>query len=43
MEAIRQFAGEDPESAVVTPEAKALLREFDSKAKHYEIVSGPDP
>jgi heme-degrading monooxygenase HmoA len=43
MEAIRQFAGEDPERAVVTPEAKALLREFDSKVKHYEIVSGPDP
>jgi len=43
MDAIRQFAGEDPERAVVPPEARALLSEFDSKVKHYEIVSGPDP
>ena len=43
MDAIRQFAGEDPERAVVLPEARAVLSEFDSKVKHYEIVSGPDP
>ena len=38
MDAIRKFAGENPEVAVVAPAAKTLFREYDSKVKHFEIV-----
>jgi antibiotic biosynthesis monooxygenase (ABM) superfamily enzyme len=37
VEAIRAFAGEDYESAVVPPKARALLSRFDSRSQHYEI------
>lgn len=38
MEAIRKFAGPDPERAVVEPEARAVLAEFDERVSHYEVV-----
>ena len=38
MDAIRKFAGENPEIAVVAPAAQALFREYDAKVKHFEIV-----
>jgi len=38
MDAIRQFAGEDAETAVVAPAAQAILRAFDSTVTHYEVV-----
>jgi heme-degrading monooxygenase HmoA len=38
MEAIRKFAGENPEVAVVAPAARALFREYDAKVKHFEIA-----
>ena len=38
MDAIRRFAGENTETAVIAPEAEALLRAFDTTATHYEIV-----
>jgi len=38
MDAIRKFAGEDVEAAVVAPAARPLFREYDSTAIHYEIV-----
>lgn len=38
MDAIRQFAGENAETAVVAPAAQALLRAFDATVTHYEIV-----
>ena len=38
MDAIRQFAGEEAETAVVAPAAQALLRAFDSTVTHYEVV-----
>jgi len=38
MEAIRQFAGEDAETAVVAPAAQALLHAFDSTVTHYEVA-----
>ena len=45
LDSIRSFAGDDPETAVVEPEARAVLAEFDDFARHYEIaydgVSGP--
>ena len=38
MDAIRKFAGERAESAVVEPEARAVLDEFDDFVRHYEIT-----
>ncbi|HXW56654.1 MAG TPA: YciI-like protein [Candidatus Cybelea sp.] len=41
MEAIEQFAGRDPNQAVVEPRARAVLTTFDEFVKHYEIVDSP--
>lgn len=38
-ESITQFAGPDPELAVVPPEARALLAEFQDRARHFEVVA----
>jgi len=38
MDAIRAFAGDTPERAVVEPEARAVLREFDETVTHYEVA-----
>ncbi len=38
--AIRAFAGNDVEAAVVEPEARAVLAEFDSFVRHFEVVDG---
>ena len=38
MDAIRRFAGEDPERAVVEPEARAVLADFDDFVRHYEVM-----
>ncbi len=35
--AVRDFAGEDYESAVVPSEARAVLSRFDDRSQHYEI------
>ncbi|HLJ61817.1 MAG TPA: antibiotic biosynthesis monooxygenase [bacterium] len=35
---IKKFAGERPEVAVVEPEARAVLSEFDDFVRHYEVV-----
>jgi len=40
IEAIRVFAGEDYEVAVVPPPARALLSRFDERSQHYEIRAG---
>lgn len=37
MGAIRRFAGENPERAVVEPEARAVLEEYDDFVRHYEV------
>ena len=37
MEAVRAFAGEDYEVAVVPIEARALLSRFDARSQHYEV------
>jgi uncharacterized protein len=42
MEAVRKFAGSQPEKAVVEPEAKAVLAKFDDFVTHFEIVHRPD-
>ena len=38
MEAVRKFAGKEPEQAVVEPEARAVLTSFDDSVTHFEIV-----
>jgi heme-degrading monooxygenase HmoA len=38
MDAIRKFAGENAELAVVAPAAQTLFRKYDSMVKHFEIV-----
>ncbi len=38
MDAIRQFAGEASDVAVIPPEARALLSRFDSTVKHYQAI-----
>ena len=38
LDAIRQFAGEDYEVAVVPAKARAILSHFDERSQHYEIV-----
>lgn len=40
IEAVRAFAGEDYEAAVVPPEARALLTRFDDRSQHFEIRAG---
>ncbi len=37
MAAVKAFAGEDYETAVVPDKARALLKRFDSKSKHYNV------
>ena len=43
MDAIRRFAGETPEIAVVAPDAKAVLTRFDAHVKHYEVAMRGGP
>ncbi|MDR6288291.1 MULTISPECIES: antibiotic biosynthesis monooxygenase family protein [Inquilinus] len=38
MDAVRAFAGEDPDRAVVEPEAVAALTRFDVRVRHYTAV-----
>ena len=38
MEAVKEFAGEDHEVAVISPEAGKLLARFDARSAHYETV-----
>jgi heme-degrading monooxygenase HmoA len=41
MDAVRAFAGEDHEAAVVPPEAQALLSHFEGTSVHYETIVEP--
>ena len=35
--AVKVFAGEDHEAAVVPPRARAVLSRFDARSQHYEV------
>jgi len=35
--AVREFAGEDYEAAVVPDKARAILSHFDARSQHYEV------
>ncbi len=37
IDAVRVFAGEDYEAAVVPPTARTLLSRFDARSQHYEV------
>jgi antibiotic biosynthesis monooxygenase (ABM) superfamily enzyme len=37
LKAVRAFAGEDYEAAVVPPKARALLSRFDDRSQHYKV------
>jgi heme-degrading monooxygenase HmoA len=38
LDAVRAFAGDDYEAAVVPPQARRLLSRFDERAAHYEVA-----
>lgn len=38
LEAVRAFAGDDYEVAVVPPSARQLLTRFDARSAHYDVV-----
>ena len=42
MEAVRRFAGPKPDRAVVGPEARGVLTDFDEFVTHYEVVHSPE-
>jgi heme-degrading monooxygenase HmoA len=37
LDAVRTFAGQDYEAAVVPPKARAILSRFDERSQHYEV------
>jgi heme-degrading monooxygenase HmoA len=41
LEAVRAFAGNDYEVAVVPPKARQLLSRFDARSVHYEVIESP--
>lgn len=42
LDAIKAFAGENLEAAVVPPNARALLSRFDSRSTHYNVLVEPE-
>ena len=43
LDAIRAFAGDHPERAVVEPQAVAALTDFDPLVRHYEVLEDVSP
>ena len=43
LDAVRTFSGDDYELAVVLPAARALLRGFDARSAHYEVLEKRTP
>jgi len=37
LDAVREFAGDDYEAAVVPDKARAILSRFDERSQHYEV------
>lgn len=42
LDAVRNFAGDDYEAAVVPPAARQLLSRFDERSAHYQVLETPD-
>jgi heme-degrading monooxygenase HmoA len=43
LDAVKQFAGEEYEKAVVPDKARQLLKRFDGISQHYEVKENFDP
>jgi len=43
LEAMRAFAGSEPDKAVVEPGAVAALIDFDDTVRHYEVIEDAEP
>jgi heme-degrading monooxygenase HmoA len=43
LDAVRNFAGADYESAVVPPKARAVLKRYDDQSQHYEVRAQRTP
>jgi len=41
LEAVRAFAGDDYERAVIEPEARALLSRHDERSEHFHVAISP--
>ena len=41
LDAVRAFAGEDHEVAVVPPKARQLLSRFEGRSAHYRVIETP--
>lgn len=41
MDAVRRFAGPEPERAVIPPEGARLLVDFDREATHHQVLHAP--
>jgi heme-degrading monooxygenase HmoA len=41
MDDVHAFAGEQPEHAIVEPEARAALVRFENTVRHYEVLAEP--
>jgi heme-degrading monooxygenase HmoA len=41
LDAVREFAGDDYEAAVVPPPARRLLARFDARSQHYDVLEKP--
>lgn len=39
IDAVRAFAGKDPDVAVVSPKAQAMLVDYDRVVQHYHVVT----
>jgi heme-degrading monooxygenase HmoA len=42
LDAVREFAGDDLESAVVSEEVAPVLLYYDQRVRHYDVVVGDD-
>jgi heme-degrading monooxygenase HmoA len=42
LDAVRAFAGDDYEAAVVPEEARKVLARFDERSRHYEVLARRD-
>lgn len=42
LDAVKSFAGEDLEAAVVPPKARDLLSRYDARSAHYNVLVAPE-
>ena len=42
MNAVRKFAGAEPDRAVVEPDGRAVLTSFDDFVTHFDVICAPE-